>query len=163
MSTVKPLYGSSASLTITLNSLATDSNLLAGRQSTEIDNATDLALDALVGGVIATSSTPTANTVIEVWVFASWDGGTTRTASAGASDAALSPATIGVKNLMALAAVINQTDTTARSYSFGPFSVAALFGAMPETWGVYVVHNTGQNLNSSGNSISYTPVQNQIV
>ena len=38
MADQKIAYGSSAALTITLASLASDTNLLAGRESTAIDN-----------------------------------------------------------------------------------------------------------------------------
>lgn len=162
MSLIKPSYGTATTITITDNALATDANLLAGRQSTAINNETDLADDALLGGTILTTGTPTANTVIEVWVFASWNGGTNYSAGAGASDANFSPATTGSKNLMALAAVIVQTDTTARTYSFGPISIAQLFGGtMPDRWGVYIVHNTGQNLGDG--VFMYRPVQYQNV
>lgn len=163
MSTLKPLYGSTGTLTITASGLASDTNLLAGRQSTVVDNESSvLADDALLGLTVATTSTPGAGGQIEIWVFASWDGGTTYTAGAGAADAAFSPATLGVKNLMALAGVITQTDTTARTYNFGPVSIAQLFGGtMPDRWGVYIVQNTGQNLGAT--TVKYRPVQYQNV
>lgn len=163
MSVLKPSYGATQTITITTNGLVSDTNLLAGRQSAQVDNETSLlAADALLGGEIPTSGTPTTNTVIEVWVWGSWDGGTTRTAGAGTTDAAFSPGSTGVKNLMALATVIHQSDATARSYFFGPISVAQLFGGrLPDRWGVYVVHNTGQNLGTG--TIKYRPVQDQNV
>lgn len=164
----KPSYGSATSITCTTTSLSSDSNLLAGRQSTPINNSSsgsppgDLALDAILGGTIATTGTPTANTTIEVWLFGSWDGGTTYTCAAGAADANLSPATLGSKNLMKLIEVIVQTDATARTYTIGPYSVAQAFGGvMPDHWGVFVVHNTGTTLGAT--LLKYTPVQYQNV
>jgi hypothetical protein len=164
MSTVKPLYGTPAAIGITTTALASDVNLLAGRQSDQVDNESSvLAMDAILGGTVATTGTPTTNTVIEVWLWGSWDSGTTRTSAAGTADANLSMPSVGAKYLMALAVVINQTDTTARTYSFGPLSVAKAFGleVPPDRWGVFVVHNTGTTLGAT--ALTYTPVQYQNV
>lgn len=161
--TLKPSYGSATSITCTTTSLATDSNLLAGRQSNIVNNTSDLADDAILGGTIATTGTPTAATVIELWLFGSWDNGTTFSAGASSGgDANLSPATIGSKSLMALAQIIQQTDTTSRTYTVGPISVAAAFGGvMPDHWGFFVVQNTGTTLGAT--TLKYTPIQYQNV
>jgi hypothetical protein len=163
MTTVtKPLYGTATSVACTTTALASSSTLLAGRQSAVVDNTADLALDAILGGTIATTSTPTANTVIEVWLFGSWDNGTTYTSGAGGGDATLSPATDGSKMLMRLVQEIQQTDTTSRTYTLGPISVAEAFGGvMPDHWGFFIVHNTGQTLGAT--ALKYTPVQYQSV
>src|ERR1041384_7894487 len=113
--TVKVSYGTATSITITTTSLASDANLLAGRQSNQVDNTSDLALDALLGGTVATTSTPTTGSVIEIWLWGSWDNGTTRSAAAGSSDANLSLSTQGVKLMMAHALTCNQDNTTART------------------------------------------------
>jgi hypothetical protein len=142
MSTLKPLYGSKVSLACTTTTLAADTNLLSGRQSAVESNATDLAVDALLGGQITTVA-PTANTVVEIWLFASWDGGTTYTAGAGAGDGVLNLPTQGVKDLMQRVDVINQSDSTGRTYNVGPYSVANAFGGtMPDHYGFAVFHNT---------------------
>jgi hypothetical protein len=158
MTILQPVYGTPNAIAITTTALASDANLLAGRQSNEVDNAIDDAVDVLLGGTVATTGTPQANTVIELWIWSSFDGGTTRTCGAGAADANFAPATIGSKYLMALALAITQTDTTARTYTFGAISIARLFGGtMPETWGVYVVQNTTTTLGAT--SLTYTPVK----
>lgn len=160
--TLKPSYGSATSVTCTTTSLATDSNLLAGRTSASVANTTDLGVTALLGGTIATTSTPTANTQIEIWLYGSWDNATTYSAASTGADANFSPATTGVKAAMALGNVIQQTDTTARTYTIGPIDVAASFGGtMPDHWGFFVVHNTGQTLGAT--TLKYTPVQYQNV
>ena len=162
MTTLKPLYGTNTALACTTTALASDTNLLSGRTSAAAVNSTDLADDSLLGGTIATTGTPTAGTVIEVWLYGSWNGGTNYSAGAGGTDAAFSPATLGVKQLMVLATVVNQTDTTARTYPIGPLSVAQAFGGtMPDHWGFYVVQNTGTTLGAT--TMSYTPVQYQNV
>lgn len=158
MTTATPLYGTTAALTITLTGLASDTNLLAGRQSTAISNGTDDAIDALVGGKITTGTTPTASRQIEIWLFGSYDD-TEYSGGAGASDAALTP---DAKPLLKLLTIIPTVNTSDKAYRFGPFSVAQAFGGvMPESWGVYVVHSTGVNLNATAanQEIVYTPVK----
>src|SRR5437016_8887938 len=65
----KLAYAAAASLTITLTSLASD----GWRQSTAIDNTSNLYLDALVGGSIQIGAV-TGNGTIELFAYASWDG-----------------------------------------------------------------------------------------
>lgn len=159
MTTATISYGTSAALTATLASLASDTNLIAGRQSTVIDNTSDVAIDAIVGGKVTTGTSPTASRQIEVWAFGSYDG-TTYSAGAGASDANFSPT--GEKTLMSLLTVIPTDSTSNHAYEWGPFSVAQAFGGtMPKKWGIFIVHNTGVNLNSTGGNheIKYTPVK----
>lgn len=156
--TVKPHYGTPTAITCTTTSLGSSSSLLAGRQSAQIDNTADLAVDALLGGTIATTGTPTAGGVIEVWLFGSWDGGTTRTAGMGTSDANITPSTVSDKVLLAPAITLQQDNTTARTFTFGPISVAEAFGGvMPDHWGVFIVHNVGTTLGAT--ALKYTPVQ----
>jgi hypothetical protein len=160
MTILKPSYATPVGLTITTSSLASDSNLLAGRQSNIADNTSDLAVDSIVGGSIAApGSAPTAGTFIEVWLFGSWNDGSTYTAGAsGSGDANLGLPTSGVKQLMSRIALISQTDTTARAYAFGPCSVAQAFGgSMPDHWGAFIVHDLGVDLGAT--TLQYAPLQ----
>ena len=149
MTTATINYTASVAMTHTLASLATDTSLIAGRQSTVHDNsASDLFVDAHVGGKITTGTSPTASKQIEVWAFGSYDG-TTYGAGAGASDANFSPT--GEKTQMTLLKVIPTDSTSNHTYEWGPFSIAQAFGGvLPRKWGIFVVHNTGVNLNSTG-------------
>lgn len=160
--TQKPLYGSATAITCTTTSLATDANLLAGRASAAIDNTSNLFDSALVGGTIATTSTPTANTQIEVYFYGSWDNGTTYSDAIGGTDANVTIVS-GQKNQLALAAVIAQPDTTARTYTIGPIDVRAAFGSdtLPDHWGLFVVHNTGQTLGAT--ALKYQGTNPQLV
>lgn len=158
MTTASPSYGTTTAMTITLASLASDTSLVAGRQSTVAANGTDDAIDALVGGKITTGTTPTASRQIEVWLFGSYDD-SEYSGGAGASDAALTP---DAKSLLKLLTIIPTVNTSDKAYRWGPFSVAQAFGGvMPENWGVYIVHNTGVNLNSTAGNheVYYTPVK----
>ena len=142
--------------TITLASLA--SSATAGREGTAIDNGTDDAIDAMVGGFITTGTSPTANKQIEIWCYGSYDG-TSFSGGASGSDAGLTPQAEG---LMRLLTIIPTSSTSNQKYTFGPFSVAATFGGtMPRKWGIFVRHNTAVNLNATGSNheIRHTPVK----
>lgn len=159
--TATPVYGTDTSITITLNSLATDANLLIGRASTAIDNTSDLAIDALVGGqFVSHSAAPTASKQIEVWAYGSYDG-TNYNGGATGSDAGLTVTAVK-KALFRCVTIIPTDASTSSTYTWGPFSIAQLFGGvMPRKWGLFVVHNMGQILNAAGNVARYTPVKVQ--
>lgn len=148
MATATPVYAT-ATLTCTIASLASDTNLLVGRESTAIDqkDTTD-AIDVMLGGKITTGTTPTASRQIEIWLYGSYDD-TEYTASATGIDAALT-LTAESKSLLRLFTIIPTNATSNTTYKFGPYSVAACFGGtLPVQWGVWIVHNTAVNLNST--------------
>ena len=163
MTTASISYGTSTAMTLGLftGPLATDANLIAGRESTAVDNTGALAIDYLVGGKVTTGTSPTASKQIEVWLTASYDG-TTFGAGASGSDANFSPT--GEKTQLKLLCVIPTDGTSNHTYEWGPFSVAqACGGLMPKKFGIFVVHNTGVSLNATaGNheakytSVNYT-------
>lgn len=170
MADFKSKFPGVATVTIGLHTtpLGSDSNLLAGRESTVINNATSLDLDHLVSGKITTGTTPTASRQIEIWAYAVRDMGGTPVYPAGVtgSDAALSIASTNVKNAaLRLLEVIETDSTSDRSYFFGPLSIADAFGRMPSGWGLFVVHNTAVALNSTAGNhvIAYERIQNQSV
>ena len=159
MTTATPVYGTKVTMTMTLASLASDTNLVAGRESTAVDNKdTDDAIDALVGGIVTTGTSPTASRQLEVWAYGSYDD-TNFSGSATGSDANLTP---GEKTLMRLLTVIPTVNTSNKAYKWGPFSIAKAFdGVVPVQWGIYIVHNTGVNLNSTAGNheVEYYPVK----
>lgn len=132
--------------TCTMASLANSS----ARQSTEVDNTSNLFQDALVmlkvkSGASGTTSTGTVN----IYAYATVDNGTTRTENAGASDAAITLVAppnarlIGVVNVVA----------NATTYYGGPFSVAAAFNnILPAKWGIIVENKCGGALDSTENN-----------
>lgn len=157
MATATPANQTAVTHTITLASLA--SSATAGRAGTAIDNnATDDAIDAMVGGKVTTGTSPTASRQIEVWLYGSYDG-TTYSGGASGSDAGLTPQAEG---LLKLLTIIPTSSTSDQLYSWGPFSVVAAFGGcMPRKWGVFIRHNTGVNLNSTAGNheCKHTPVK----
>lgn len=144
MATVNAAYASAASITLTLTSLGNGS----WRQSAAVDNTSNLYVDALVGGSIQVGTSPTADTTIDIYVYASYDG-TTYTAGASGSDAAYTAD--GEEVLLKLIKRIVVDGTSDQDYVWGPESVAALFGGvMPSKWGLVVENNTGAALNATG-------------
>lgn len=159
MTTATPVYGTPTAMTITLASLASDTNLVAGRESTALDQKDSLdAIDVLVGGKVTTGTSPTASRQIEVWSYGSYDD-TEFSGSATGSDANLTA--IG-KTGMRLLMVIATDNTSDRTYKWGPLSIAQSFGGViPVQFGIFMVHNTGVALNATGSNheLYYTTVK----
>lgn len=161
-------WGSSAAITITLASLATDATgLLVGRESTAIDIATLVGSnpikDLMIGGQITVGTTPTINTVIGIWVFATQNDTPLWPGPMDGTDSAETWLSIGIRDVWAkqLAMILVDATTSDRPYGFAPRGIAQYFGnALPKQIGIFVAHNTGVNLNSTGSNhvLSYTPV-----
>jgi len=156
----KIAYGSSSNLTITLASLATDASLLVGRESSAVDNTSNLYVDYLLSGFITTGTSPTASKIIEVHVVGLMDDSTFPSVFDGTDSAETVTAAVKA-NVCRLAASMDTTSASDVAYYFGPVSVAGLFGGvLPKKFVVFVTHSTAVNLNStSGNhQITVTPV-----
>lgn len=173
MADIKVKYPSSSTtdLTITLASLADDNtNAIAGRASTAVDNTSNVDLDHLLTGKITTGTSPTASRTIEVWVYAprSLSTGTpTYPDSITGTDAAKTFTSRNVLiNACKLAATVVIDATSDRTYDIAPVSVASLFGGyLPQFWGVWVLNRSGAALNATGSNqaLSYSRVQMQSV
>jgi len=150
MADQKIAYASSASATITLASLASDTNLLAGRESDVVSN-TNLYVDYLLSGVITTASSGLSDsTGILVYCYAQQTDSPSYPAGVTGSDSALTLDSAEVRDSgLVLAAAIGTNDTASTAYSFNAVSIASCFGgSLPERWGVFVVQNTGGALAS---------------
>jgi hypothetical protein len=172
MADIKVSYPSTSTtaLTITLASLATSSTWVAGRESTAFDNTTNEDLDHLVSGQIMVGTTPTINTVIEVWAYSYLtiaSGTPTYPDVFDGTDSDETVTNTGVKAgcLRLVASLAVPATTSNVAYSFAPTSIANLFGQMPQFWGIFVTHNTGVNLNSTAGNhfIHYNRIQAQSV
>jgi hypothetical protein len=151
--TFKPVYASGAAVTITLASLAESNDWTAGRQSSEIDNTSNLYDDLLVSGKITTGTTPTVSTQINIYV-AAWDAQANAYPDVitGAGDAAKTFTSVNVQTgaVKILKAMLIDS-TSNRTYYFSNESVAALFGGiLPQKVVFFVAHNTDANLNATG-------------
>jgi hypothetical protein len=162
MADVKLAYGSSAALTIDLSSLASSSSLVAGRESTAIDNTSNKYLDCLVGGKIKTGTTPTVNKTIQIWVYGSINDSPTYPDVLDGTDSAETITSAEVRNgAIVLLHSVTVTATSDVDYWFAPRSVANCFGGvLPKFWGIFVTHDTVAALHATaGNHVlSYTPV-----
>jgi hypothetical protein len=150
MADIKVAYGTASDLTITLASLASDTNLLTGRESATIDNTSTLALDYLVSGKITAGTSPTASRSIEVWAVGSWDGTNWPDVFDG-TDSAETITSADIKaSICRLVAAMATANTSDRTYHFGPVSLAAAFGGVvPPKIVLFVTHSTGVALNAT--------------
>lgn len=157
MATIKSLYGTSTSITITLASLASGSS----RESAAVDNTTNLFLDALVYLAIPLATgTPAGDKAIYVYAAGSEDG-TNYGDNATGSDAAI---TLRSPTNLRLIGVINTPDSGAVTYKSHPISVAAAFGGfLPRKWSIIVQNATGLALGTTGFTSTYTGIQTQSV
>ena len=164
MADVKASYPAASDVTITLASLASDTNLLAGRESTAVDNSSNLYLDYLISGKITTGTSPTAAS-IQVWTVGSWDGTTWPDVFDGTSSAE-TITSADIKNALCKSVAILPTNNTSdRTYSFTGVSMKTVFGGvLPSQYVLFVVHNTGVALNgTAGNhELRYQGVYPQV-
>ena len=150
MADIKVAYAAASDLTITLASLASDTNLLAGRESAVIDNTSTLALDYLVSGKVTAGTSPTASRSIEVWAVGSWDGTNWPDVFDGTESAETITSADIKASICRLVAAMATANTSDRVYHFGPVSLAAAFGGvLPPKVVLFVTHSTAVALNST--------------
>jgi hypothetical protein len=146
-------YASASDISITLASLASDTNLLAGQESSAVDNTVNKYRDYWVSGKITTGTSPTASREIQVWSIGSIDG----TLWPDVFDGTNSAETISLASVKAsvcrFVANIATTSTSDEDYYFGPVLLSSVFGGdIPPKFVLFVTHNTGVALNAtSGN------------
>lgn len=149
MADVKLAYGANTAITITLTSLGS-----AGyRESTAIDNTTNLFLDAFVGGITQVGAVA-ADGQLEIYAYASWDG-TSYTAGVTGADATITWGTTGgvdgYNDLIPLGTAAVDTTDDNDDVEWGPFSIASAFGGrLPPKWGIVVKNSTGTALHATG-------------
>lgn len=153
MADVKANYPASSDITITLASLATDTNLLTGRESTALDNSSNLYLDYLVSGKITTGTSPTTARSIQVWAVGSWDGTNWPDVFDGTDSAETITSANHKAAICGFIAEMATDATSDRTYHFGPVSLASAFrGVLPVKVVFFVTHNTAVNLNSTASN-----------
>ena len=147
---VKLVYPASVPVTITLASLATDADLLAGRESDLIDNTTNKYSDYSLRGFITVGTSPTTAKEIRVYVVAIMEDATWPDVFDG-TDSAETVSGVGTRDsLCNYARTIPTIGTSNLAYYFDCGSIAALFGGnLPSKFVVFVTHNTGVNLHAT--------------
>lgn len=149
MATENLAYDTWTTMTWGMTNPSSDSSLLIGRESTVVDNTSNLFLDALVGGTLTGPTSGAAAGVIEIYCYAAAWGNTDYTAECTGSDAALT-LVVETKRLLKLVTRVVTNTTNSEVYEWGPFSVAHLFGGvLPPKWGLWGTHNAGGALNAA--------------
>jgi len=146
----KVAYGTGTALTITLASLATSSTLVSGRQSTSVDNSSNLFLDDILSGKISVGTTPTANTKIEIWLIPKGTDGNWPD-TFGATDANV---TVTSREMLysygtLLLSIPMPSATSNVAYAYNR-SLLSKLSVVPKEWCIWVTHSTAVNLNSTG-------------
>lgn len=155
MATVKELLSAIQTFTLTLASLA-NSAVGVGRQSTLIDNSSDLYLSALVSLNIKVGTTPTAGSLIYVYLLRSnADSTPIADDNAGASDAGIT-----IVNAPLLGTIRVLDATTGANYR-AIFDTSQL-GPLGSKWGIAIVNSSGVALNASEGVYSWRGVQKTI-
>lgn len=142
-------YGSTQTITAAIASLASDTNLLAGLESSIIDNTTDGFEDIIISGKATTGTSPTASRQIEVWAIA-WDSNAWPDVFDGTSSAETITSADIKASLCKAVAIMPTNNTSDRTYSFTGVSAKQVFGGvLPSKFVLFIVHNTGVNLNAT--------------
>lgn len=142
---IKEAFGGDSSITCTLASLA--SSTTAGRESTAIDNSSNLYVEALVRlHCKLQAGSPGADKTIYVFAYGSEDG-TNYTDNATGSDAAL---TLRSPSNLRLVGTIATPDSGGLTYKSHPISLAAAFnGVMPSKWGIVILNTSNVTLSAT--------------
>jgi hypothetical protein len=155
-------FATAANITCTLTSLADGGY----RESAAIDNTSNLYMDAHVGGSIQVGAV-TADGIIEVYAYGSWDGtdysgglaGTDETITWGTTPSSSSVEGFNQLKLIGILSVDTTDDNN--DIEFGPFAVAPAFGGhLPRKWGIVIKNSTGIALHATGtnNSLKYSGI-----
>jgi hypothetical protein len=156
-----PQYGTAnQALTITLASLSNN----ASRASTFVDNTTNLFDDALIFIKVTSANSGTSATgYVNVYGYATVDGGTTYSENVTGTDAAIT--LVNPTNLMLLAQINVVANNV--TYRAGPFSFCRMYGLdqLPARWGVVVTNASGATLNATGSNhgITWQGINRQLI
>ena len=148
-----------------LASLASDTNLLAGRQSAVIDCMGGLYEDFLLYAKTMTGTSPTTGRSIEYWLIGSVDGTLWPDTVTGAGDAARTLSATIIKNAICVPMQFLETNATSNQpYYTRVWSARSLFGELPAKFVVWSTHNTVAALNatSANHALYVEPVKRNI-
>lgn len=140
----KQAFANEATITITVASLAT-----AGvRESTAIDNSSNLYVDALIRAHFKLQAgTPGSDKLINIYAYGSEDG-TNYGDNATGSDAAV---TMRSPSNLKLVYTLYTPDSGGLTYKCHPFGIAWAFGGiLPAKWGLVVENRTNITLDATG-------------
>lgn len=149
MADLKLAYQASQTFTISFAPGGTGlaSSATAARESTAVDNTSNLFLDAIcMVSVKLQTGTPANDKAVYVYAYGSVDG-TNYTDNATGTDAAI---TLRDPTNVRLVNVIPVPDSGGLTYESSPFSIAQAFGGiLPPKWGIIVRNYTGVSLSNT--------------
>lgn len=151
MATVSELLGTPTTLTITLASLA-NSAAGVGRQSTLVDNTTDLFIAIQLYLNIMTGTTPTANSLLYVYLIRQNNTGTPiADDGAGTTDAGIT-----IVNAQLIGVILCPSATS--NVPLKKTIDVSFAGMVPAKWGIAIVNASGVALNATGGNhvVSFT-------
>ena len=155
---VRPLYGTNnQSVTITVAGLAN----AAARASTVVDNTTTLYDDVLIFAIILSyGSGVSANGYVNIFGYATVDGGSNYSEGCTGSDAAIT--LVAPTNLVLIAQMNVVANGT--TYKAGPYSFCRMMGfdRLPAKWGVVVQNQSGAAIGATA-TITYQGVNGQLL
>ena len=156
-------YTGPTTITMSPASLASSTTFIAGRESTQIDNTTNLYDDVEIQGFSTTGTSPTADTNIRLYLWGSHTSlGTTALDVLDGTDSAETFSSPQIRDSISVLARLVQVDATSNAeYQFKPFSVAQIFGSVPQYWGLFLAHDTGVALNATAGNheFKYTGIK----
>lgn len=155
---IHPAYATPTSGSGGPESLATSSTWTAGYEWIKVDVAgmTVIPRDVRHQGQVTVGTTPTINTEIRIYLIASEDGSTWPDVFDG-TPSAETITSEGVRDGFAKLAAVMRVDSTTsnRAYPYS-FSAEQVFGgSLPDSYMMFVTHNSGVNLNSTSGNHTY--------
>lgn len=162
---IKLKYGTALTPTVTnLQSLASNSTFTSGWTSAWIDNTSVLALDYGISAALFAGTTPTAGS-IRVYAYAEFPDGSDPDLFSSGTEGTEGTCTLHDTEVLDASLILlwsSAIDTsTDGSYPMPQRSIAAAFGFVPRKFALYITHNTGVNLKSSGQVVHADPILNQ--
>lgn len=167
MANVKVSYGTSSALTQTnLDGLAASATHVAGWESAEIDNTTNLFIDYRIAAKIQVESAGLAAGQIRLYLVGPLDDTTWPDVFDG-TESAETVTDTEVRDAICRLGAITETDTTAsRTYYLECPSVRAVFGGnLPKKFVVFITQSTTTTLETTGdpNQVYLTGVFETVV
>ena len=163
MATASINYSTATTITLSPASLASSGTSIAGRESTEIDNTIDKYMNALVEGFTTTGTTPAVDTYIKLYAWASHTApSSTALDVLDGLDSTEQFTSVEIQNsILTLVRSVKVNASSDQKYHFKPFTIADIFGEMPQYWGLYLAHDTVAVLNSTAGNheFKYTGIK----
>lgn len=155
---VKIAYGSFTAFTVTnLHSCGASATHVAGWNSNEVDNSSNLYSDYAITGEVTVAASGLAAGQIRVHVVATEDGTNYPDTLTSSEAEPITITSAEIRNAICKVGAVIETDTTAdRVYPFTIGSVAELFGGRcPQKFVLFITQSTTQALAASGNIVEY--------